>query len=40
MYCSPLNDMTQEITFLSNPLNFLKPKYLIIGVDSNAKSRV
>jgi hypothetical protein len=40
MYCSPLNDMTQEITFLSNALHFLKPQYLIIGVDSNAKSRV
>jgi hypothetical protein len=40
MYCSPLNDMTQEFTFLSNALHFLKPQYLIIGVDSNAKSRV
>jgi len=40
LYCSPLSDIDQELSHIQNSLNTLKPKNLIIAMDSNAHSRV
>ncbi len=40
LYCSPLEDLSQELNYVTNTINTLKSKNIIIGMDSNSKNRI
>jgi ribonuclease HI len=39
-YCSPLEDINRELTHIKEALTVINPRKVLIGFDSNAKSRV